>query len=1429
MLKYQVNIKKLFSDRFVLPVTEIQCYTYGLSDIAETMDVECKYTQNINLTINDVVILKITNTHSGSDEYFTKEINVSEINSRDNYFILRMPHYINLKIASIEEKKEVNSNEDVKNPLWWYIKFAEKHFFNEFDEINLAIEYYNSDNILETLYLNNCQYVNTTTVKYNLNTTKDEEVNCGNNIFYEQPDGENFARGLGNTLRIRSICREHLIITKDISDIKIYSKKHRLGVNLPFENTNRTDLLNQFFIDEKFVETETKKVINTPVEMEKILFTPIYCNENNEEEIYKINFNLHLRKHSGDDWITTDNDYWNGIKKEDDILMLDEDFFSEPYKENNKKISWQSDNLNLLGFNNADVKYQKSRLKKTFLRLSFYDSPYITNQNLVGYSTIFLDSNKLFTRLTKNLKTTNYKIPNYDGVFTGIGVNKEIGENFKNFKKQSVTIDDVENYRLSSQFSVEDRFNSNDSSEGFYVYLWKDYVQGTEPKDLYLHIDLNHAIFGRSIPLMMPYFGVKKNEEWDGTAEGSWINNNKGIKSFQDILRDWQEDAGGYTMQRYLRYSFIHLKCKFDDSKNRYVYYLDNEHYGNNLNNIYDDKNNILNFILYEAKISGGKMLDNSNSDDTTETYEDINVILKDFNYNELTNKSISIDNVGGSRTVRMFAFLKYKKDGIDKYKANENIVLGYKVTLNTTDGLWVIASKSGSVDDKTYTKQDIFYKNTKVKFYSKITNDLFKIKVNNEITIYCDSNFTKCYDYNEKTNYIKESNEYQITIEDETVTIKKNTVPCGKFICDNDGYIYDIKNDNKYKLSGMKTITIKNESDEIIGYKYSNGTPCDKNGFVYKTTYYTNYNEIKNLKYYRVFDKSSDDSGKYEYVDGTECDENGNVDGQKLFILDTTHTGLYNYNGILCDENGYVCEMDINYDFTELNKQKTNTIKNCSVIDSEFIAQFTDKSKFKVMKKNEIVEFKQELAPKTSESVSETDVALVVDNPNRSFTISQTTNEIIEESIIFDINALNNGVKGENAFSYEVINYDYVLNETNEKYKLYGEDGVTQLTVNGNATDGYYYEVNGIKITCDEDGYVIKIYNNLFCKPQDFQFEKCLPLNGFDYNTGLKITNKFTKEQINEFKSWKILHIKVSLNNSNEEPQFIKLVIIPSETLNVNVDYIIDEEITPTLYKKDGEVYIEISSDELYSYKQDTEMRCVFGYYLIPPYISNGVVNYDLKTKLIDKENIKYEFNQNICSSSLTVNQTDNVYNLDVILNKNVSSSKELEDGKEYKLTITNGLLTTNNKQVIEFKQAIDFITYTYQLYKDETLINQDSVALDFGYMLVENASNNSFSIKSFAQHSMSNKLEMIDINIDESDYFEIKKDKQFDTKQYDLEINIKEDNESYMEREETIKITQENYQDDDNINREKGVFEFTLTQEKDISKKYNFFNFWK
>lgn len=381
--------------------------------------------------------------------------------------------------------------------------------------------------------------------------------------------------------------------SSEATNVSLYLKKHLTSISIPMTNRFSTNMYQDYNIKEKFVDTEVKKSINGYTEMEKDVYHPVVVNiknENGHQEIDKIQnikeirFNLHFREHRDDEWLAKSSSYWNGTFLDDDghLNLMNPSNFEEYGFFGYTDKSKQSDLLSYLNFTNNDVKFQKNVLKKTFIRLSFYDTPRQTDQHLLHYSTIFIDSGKLFGKYTRNFlkppKTNSYYTRLKPGSMNtiknleGIRVDREIYSN-------DVMDDDIEEYRLSSQFSVKDKYSSLSSSDGFYVYLWKDYDLGITPSDIYLKVEFNHSGYGRTIPFMMPFM-----------EEG-------GIKRFEDIVDDWNN--GGYGIKQYMKYSYIHFKYRYDKETERHVYYLDPEQYGN----ITLENDKILNINLWEAKI----------------------------------------------------------------------------------------------------------------------------------------------------------------------------------------------------------------------------------------------------------------------------------------------------------------------------------------------------------------------------------------------------------------------------------------------------------------------------------------------------------------------------------------------------------------------------------------------------------------------------------------------------------------------------------------------------------------------------------------------------------------------------------------------------------------------------------------------------------
>lgn len=365
----------------------------------------------------------------------------------------------------------------------------------------------------------------------------------------------------------------------DTEHLNLSLLRPNVSLQIPLIKNISTDLYQETNVGDNFVEVEKRKSINAIVDMEKCVFSPVYLLNGAYNPITEIRINPHFRKRDGNEWKVDADSCWNGVKN--GRLMGDSDNENYGYFSYNDK-SCQSDLLTYLGFSDGDVKYRKNTLKKSFLRLSFFDSTIPTRQNLLCYSTVFLDTGKLFGKYTRNFSYPSKPSSDFaysrmlaDGttqqLLSGARVNRE-----PYWTTKPSDDAEIEKYRLSSQFAIKDKYSSDSCSEGFYLYLWKDNIDGNSASDIYMRVEFNHAGYGRVIPFMMPY-----------------DKSNGKVKTFSDVAVD-----NGYTITDYLKYSYIHFKYReLDDG--RCVYYLDNTQYKTGV--FYKD--GILNINLYEAKL----------------------------------------------------------------------------------------------------------------------------------------------------------------------------------------------------------------------------------------------------------------------------------------------------------------------------------------------------------------------------------------------------------------------------------------------------------------------------------------------------------------------------------------------------------------------------------------------------------------------------------------------------------------------------------------------------------------------------------------------------------------------------------------------------------------------------------------------------------
>ena len=619
MLKYQLNTKFVRND--LVPIELSNYYTEQmLGDNFKNKLLLICYSDNEITFDKDAKIMAMYEQYMVNDDFisataydFNTIYHPIGVNKENRSFSIMLDKYFDLAVTKTEILTDDEDNE------WWYLWFDGSHLFDVSGgkTYKLYITFdgpngYEEDNP-EELSIGPDEYVTSSIIRFPYSVLQGID-NLENIIFYEEDDQQ-----VSDLSRVRFF-RDNFVFTAGM--FSLYLDRPMATIKIPVFQKFATDLYQDDAIRENFTEVEVKKSINKIVDMEKDVYYPVIWKTTNDDnhgsvkdEVYKIRFNLHFREHRGEDWLAEADTYWNGTHYNNDTKKVE---FVKGYDKNGIEYSYfiykdkekQSDLLTYLNFTDKDVRFQKNKLKKSFLRVMFFDSTSPTNQNMLAYYTIFMDSGSYFSKYARYIETEGYKKiskdPNDSGRYevkpdlTGIKVDREPK---KTSKKQYINdgtdVDDIEAVRLSSQLVVEDKYMSDASSEGFYLYLWKDNFLGTYPQDIYMKVEFNHAGYGRTIPFMCPFRDPNKDE-------------GNGFKSFSNILTDWsvsEENQGTdldtrYGIRKYLKYSYIHFKYKYDKISKRHVYYLDDEFYGTDTNNggVYF-KDNAITINLYEAKI----------------------------------------------------------------------------------------------------------------------------------------------------------------------------------------------------------------------------------------------------------------------------------------------------------------------------------------------------------------------------------------------------------------------------------------------------------------------------------------------------------------------------------------------------------------------------------------------------------------------------------------------------------------------------------------------------------------------------------------------------------------------------------------------------------------------------------------------------------
>lgn len=406
----------------------------------------------------------------------------------------------------------------------------------------LTPNFYYIDNSVERkiIYVNelltdSVNFFNGIYAPYNLFYYKSEDGVCHLWEDFEDYDtiGDTITEINGLSCQYTPLQKEYVYsfadFVKDNSTLKL---NVGLCQNVDYKHLYQEELVSQIF---------TQKVKQTVIDdapiidMEKVKFSPYMYSGGTLVSASAVTFNLHFRVREDleESWRYNENseNIWNTIRDYQAISSSPE--------------SGKSDMLYYLGFTDNDVQNQKMKIKKSFLRLSFYDDNNPLTQKLLYYSTIFMDSGELFGKYVK--------------------AKDELRKMGELTNRVVLTSSALTKNRLDCSFVVRDEYYTEKCSEGFNIYYFPSDVISEEnsEKTIYMKVEFNHAGFGRTIPFIV-------------------CNNNQNGLS----LNDYKESL------------YIKLKLKYIDGK--YIYLVDETDKTIDI----DNKNVTITFDLFEPKLT---------------------------------------------------------------------------------------------------------------------------------------------------------------------------------------------------------------------------------------------------------------------------------------------------------------------------------------------------------------------------------------------------------------------------------------------------------------------------------------------------------------------------------------------------------------------------------------------------------------------------------------------------------------------------------------------------------------------------------------------------------------------------------------------------------------------------------------------------------
>lgn len=386
-------------------------------------------------------------------------------------------------------------------------------------------------------------YPDLTKMYFNVNDNTQEILDNYQTLFFECIDCRFFDVESFETLSTSDIFKLH-------KNCVVRTFKNEMHINLGLLSDDSFDL-NKEELSNEYIKANTSNRVNKILDYEKVMFEPVWREQNEEgailKDVKKIRFNLFLRERNFDkdtgEWYVPDENGWNSLKKS---LTTNNKMAFDTNLHNDKK----GDLLGSIGFTDDDVLNQSNRLAKTFIRLSFYDTPNRATQTLFYYSTIFINTSKQYAKYMRN-----------------------ISSNVNNNISYVDNPNDDDELALCCNFECFNKYNMSGSSEGFYLYMFPNIVNGLDVTTMYMKVELNHSLYGKTIPLICPI-------------------NDKGKFDLPQLHYEYMNSTSGrYTnLNQLYKDMYIEVKLKYDKENNRYIWYIPGTDNGEININLYEPR-----------------------------------------------------------------------------------------------------------------------------------------------------------------------------------------------------------------------------------------------------------------------------------------------------------------------------------------------------------------------------------------------------------------------------------------------------------------------------------------------------------------------------------------------------------------------------------------------------------------------------------------------------------------------------------------------------------------------------------------------------------------------------------------------------------------------------------------------------------------------